>query len=126
MKLLSIIEQLNEDETKKRKLNLTPEEQYHLYGDIKGDACIELLDAKQKLDNLKSLSVTDVISSFPDEDFLDRHIESLEDIIDNLNKSPTKEKLKKFLETLEELKTEINQSSEYGVDEIRKFLKRLD
>jgi hypothetical protein len=97
-----------------------------LYGDIKGDACIELLDAKQKLDNLKSLSVTDVISSSPDEDFLDRHIESLEDIIDNLNKSPTKEKLKKFLETLQELKTEINQSSEYGVDEIRKFLKRLD
>lgn len=124
MKLLTFLNQLNES-TEKRNEHLTAEEQYHRYGNIKGKVCEELLDIKEKFNAFKDSFFTEVLTSLPDEDFLDENIEDLKDIIGGMNKSVHKEKLIAFLKQLEQKQLEVVQSADYGADIINKFKRKL-
>ena len=68
----------------------------------------------------------DIKSGFPDEDCLSAQIRFLSDIIAGMRRSDNRTLLEQLLAEMSEKQHELAQAAEYGRDELRKAIERLD
>ena len=105
--------------------NLTPNEHFRVYGFIHPSHAEILLDAYDAKMGFSVAHIEEARGCFPEEDFLDRILDKLNDLKSNL-RGGNRETLNSIYEELKNLSVKVGQQSEYGVSEIDAFLKDVD
>lgn len=103
---------------------MEPEEHYQAFGTVTEKQLEQLIDKSRLLDAVPIYeidgTVSEVTGCFPEEDFLDTIVDRLTVLRKNL-RGNNRNDIDEILEMLDTIITETQQSTEYGVDELRKL-----
>ena len=112
--------------------NLTPQEQFRFNGCLTIETQEMLIDAADRLDAIEGIDahLSEAKASYPYEDFMVDILASLRSFSKSIDsKTPInaiREAIVCLIEDVETLQDEVNQSSDYGRDELRQALKALE
>lgn len=108
--------------------NLTPEENFRMYGALPSCQVEELLNAQSQLEGIKDIdgNIKDAMAQFPAEDFLAGVITDLASVINGMRKNNAAlDSLRAISEKLEDIAQTTFNAADYGRSELRSALKTI-
>lgn len=105
--------------------NLSPAEEYRLNGTLSCETIETLLESHAKFEAVQDVgNLDEARGCFPEEDCLQEHIEDLRRVAKGM-RGDNRALLLGLAEELEDTQAEIAVASEYGISEIKAYLKQF-